>query len=89
MEPKHTSVYLEICTIIVRGAYSKVNVSGIAALIECFFQRPVSFVEITLYFNSEEWALLSPCQRHLYDSIMMENYENIIFLGKEDPSTLN
>ncbi|XP_066489027.1 putative zinc finger protein 56 [Tiliqua scincoides] len=41
---------------------------------------PISFTEIAVYFSSEEWALLHPCQRLLYETVMMENYENVIFV---------
>ncbi|XP_066471638.1 zinc finger protein 436-like [Tiliqua scincoides] len=44
-------------------------------------QGAISFAEIAVYFSSEEWALLSPCQRLLYETVMMENYENAIFVA--------
>lgn len=58
-------------------------------LVSFFLQGPIAFREIVLYFSSEEWALLSPCQRLLYVTVMMENYENVKFVGKADPLALN
>lgn len=50
-----------------------------------FFQSPISFAEVALYFSREEWSLLNPHQRSLYKSVMLENHENVAFVGKEGP----
>lgn len=52
-------------------------------------QDHISFPEIALHFSDEERALLSPRQRHLYESVMVENYGNVVFVGKEDPLLLH
>lgn len=49
-----------------------------------FLQMPISFAEIALHFSSEEYALLSPSQRHLYEEVTLENHQNVIFVGKEE-----
>lgn len=41
-------------------------------------QGLISFAEVALYFNSEEWDLLNPKQRRLYEDVMMDNHENVV-----------
>lgn len=50
-----------------------------------FFQNPVSFADVAVYFSSAEWALLDPRQRCLYESVVMDNYESVTFVGKAGP----
>lgn len=42
-----------------------------------------------MFFSSDEWSLLSPHQRLLYEAIIMDNYETVTFVGKEDFLNLN
>lgn len=37
---------------------------------------------MSIFFSSAEWALLDQHQKHLYEEVMMDNYENVAYLGK-------